>query len=222
MIDLGKSDVLVDLCTQRDYLLPEGARVAANAPQMLPNFKRLMAYARWAKLPTLSCIDVRRPDEARGARNAACVLGAPGQQKLCAALLPNRVMIECDNCLCVALDVLKAYQQAIFTKCHRDPFTNPKLDRLLTEMPARRFIVCGVALEESVRLLTLGLLLRERKVALVRDACGHWNAGEADMALRQMAAKGCEVLSADEYIRAGLTTRPLLAPLRPRGKRDVA
>ena len=74
----------------------------------------------------------------RGLRNPHCVLGTLGQQKLRFTLLPRRVVVESDNRLCVSLDLLTRFQQAILSKRHRDPFTNPKLDRLLTEMPTQR------------------------------------------------------------------------------------
>ncbi len=195
-----KADVFVDMCTQRDYLTPMGAQPTLNVQQVLPNLKRLMAFARWAGVPTLSCVDARRPGDVRGLPRAQCVLGTPGQQKLPCTLLPNRVLIESDNCLCVSLDVLRQHQQAILAKEHRDPFTNPKLDRLLTELPIRRFVIFGVALETSIRLLGLGLLLRSRRVAVVWDACGWWNAGDGDMALRQLVAKGCELVSTRDLV----------------------
>jgi nicotinamidase-related amidase len=198
-------DVLLDVCTQRDYLSPDGARRSVNADLILPNIKHLMALARWAKVPTLSCVDGCRPNAVRGLPNPHCVIGTGGQQKIAFSLLPNRITIESDNCLCVSLDVLKRHQQAILTKQHRDPFSNPKLDRLLTEMPTRRFLVFGVSLESSIRLLVLGLLLRHRRVALIHDACGYWSLSEADMSLRQLAAKGCELLTAQEVIRSKLS-----------------
>jgi len=102
----------------------------------------------------------------------------------------------------VSLELLHHYQQAILIKEHRDPFTNPKLDRLLTELPVRRFMIFGVSLESSIRLLVLGLLLRHRSVCLVSDACGFWNPSEADMTLRQLRAKGCHMLTARELIDA--------------------
>jgi nicotinamidase-related amidase len=195
-----KADVFVDLCTQRDYLAITGAQPAANADQIMPNLKHLMAFARWAGTPTLSCVDARRPGDVRGLPRAHCVLGTPGQQKLPFTLLPNRVQIDSDNCLCISLDVLQSHQQAILAKEHRDPFTNPKLDRLLTELPIRRFVVFGISLETSIRLLVLGLLLRNRRVAVVWDACGWWNAGDGEMALRQMVAKGCELTSTKQLL----------------------
>ncbi len=209
MTSLSRSDVLIDLCTQRDYLTPGGARPVANAPQIVSNLRKLMAWARWAKAPVLSVVDVRRRQEAMGVDGVACVEGTAGQLKVPHSLMPTRVSIESDNCLCVPLDVLLHAQQAILAKRHRDPFTNPKLDRLLTEMPARRFIVFGIALDGAVRQLVLGLMLRERNVAVLGDACGYWNAQEADFHMRQIQAKGCEVLATSAYVQSHVARVPL-------------
>ena len=206
MSNARRPDVFVDMCTQRDYLLPDGAQPSLNAPQITPALKHLMAFARWARVPTLSCVDVRRPNDVRGLPRPNCVLGTPGQQKVPFSLLPDRVAIDSDNCLCVSLDILQGHQQAILEKEHRDPFTNPKFDRLLTELPIRRFVVFGVGLETSVRLLVLGLLLRHRRVAVVFDACGWWDAADGAMALRQLTAKGCELTSAEQLVES---TAPL-------------
>lgn len=197
-------DVFVDMCIQQDYLASDGAHPSLNADLIRGNLRRLMALARWAKVPTLSCVDARRPEDVRGLANADCVIGTPGQRKLAFSLLPSHVLIDSDNCLCVSLDILQQHQQAILAKTHRDPFTNPKLDRLLTEMPTRRFVVFGVSLETSIRLLTLGLMLRHRNVTLIHDACGWWDAEEGEMTLRQLAAKGCELVTTRELIESTL------------------
>jgi len=207
-----KADIFVDMCTQRDYLLPEGAHPSLNASQIVVNLKRLMALARWAKVPTLSCIDARRPADARGLSRCDCIAGTLGQRKVPFSLLPNRVLVDSDNCLCISLDLLSQYQQAILAKDHRDPFTNPKFDRLLTEMPSRRFVVFGVGLESSIRLLTLGLMLRHRPVTLIYDACGWWDQEEGEMTIRQLEAKGCELMTTEQLISA---TFAQFHPVRP-------
>lgn len=205
MRSVRAADIFVDMCTQRDYLASDGAQPALNAEPVRSNLKRLMALARWTKIPILSCVDARRPQDVRGLPNSACVLGTPGQRKLSFSLLPSRVQVEGDNCLCVSLNLLNEYQQAILAKEHRDPFTNPKFDRLLTELPSRRLIVFGMSLETSVRLLALGLMLRDRPVVLVHDACGWWDAEEGEMTLRQLAAKGCQLLSTRQVIESALS-----------------
>lgn len=204
MRSVRRADVFVDVCTQRDYLGPGGAHPSLNGRNILPNLKRLMALLRWAKLPVLSCVEARRPEDVRGLPRPECVIGTTGQQKLPCTLMPRRTWVDSDNCLCVSLDILSQSQQVILDKAHRDPFTNPKLDRLLTELPARRFLLFGVALETSIRLLALGLILRHRNVAVVWDACGWWDAEEGDMTLRQLAAKGCELVSTHQIVEATL------------------
>ncbi|MCK4340546.1 MAG: isochorismatase family protein [Phycisphaerae bacterium] len=216
MRNVRKMGIFVDMCTQRDYLASDGAHPSLNAAQIRSNLKRLMALARWAKVPTLSCVDARRPEDVRGLPRADCVIGTPGQRKLSFSLLPDHVLIDSDNCLCVSLDILNQHQQAILTKEHRDPFTNPKLDRLLTELPSRRFIVFGVPLESSIRLLTLGLMLRHRRVTLIHDACGWWDAEEGEMTLRQLAAKGCELTTTQDLIASVLAQ---YKPARTNGQR---
>lgn len=218
----ARRDVFVDMCTQRDYLAPDGACPSQNAQQILPRLKHLMALARWANVPTLSCVDARRPNDVRGLPNPHCVLGTFGQTKVPFSLLPRRVLIDSDNCLCVSLAVLDEYQQAILAKEHRDPFTNPKLDRLLTELPVRRFVVFGVALETSVRLLALGLLLRHRRVAVVHDACGWWNVEDGMMALRQLSAKGCELLTTQQLVESSLNVYRRNGHPHARRRRSVA
>jgi nicotinamidase-related amidase len=213
---------MVDVCTQRDYLFPDGAQPCVNCREALCSIKHLFAFARWAKVPVLSCVEARRPQDVRGLIQASCVLGTRGQLKLPCSLMPSRGAIDSDNCLCVSLEVFQAWQQVILYKEHRDPFTNPKLDRLLTELPARRFVLLGAGLECTVRLLALGLLLRHRRVAVVYDACGWWNGEDGAMAMRQLGAKGCELLSVEQYIQSSAAQFRRNLHLRPTRRRSVA
>lgn len=215
-----RQDVLIDLCNQREYLRDAGPHLCCNAPSAAHRVKVMMAFARCTKLPVLSCVDARLPQDIGD--EFAPVEGrvGPSAQKLGLSLLPDHVVVDSDNFLCVPLDILTRHQQAIFSKRHRDAFTNPKLDRLLTEMPAHRFVVMGVALESAVRTLILGLLHRGRRVALLIDACGCWSREASDMALRQMTVKGCDVLTVQDYIRQRVERMP--ARDRRRFRRAVA
>jgi len=200
MRDLKKLDVFVELAVQQEYLNGDERLRCTNATEILPNLRRMMAFARWGKIPVVSCLDAF-PERPTNNGHPIVVVASLHRAQPPFSLLPNRVTVASDNFLCVSLDVLQRFQQAIFIKEHRDPFTNPKLDRLLTEMPARRFVVFGMALDTSLRLLVLGLLRRNRRVALIQDACGYWNPQEAAMALRQLLVKGCELFTAPDFIR---------------------
>ncbi|MFN0135172.1 MAG: isochorismatase family protein [Phycisphaerae bacterium] len=223
MLDLGKSDVLFDLCVQREYLVGNGKPPCINAAEVSQNTKHLMALARWAKLPVLSCVDVHRPRDIGRDFVHADEGSSPLTHMASFTVLPDHTIVDSDNFLCVPLDVLARHQQAIFTKVHRDPFTNAKLDRLLTEMPARRFVVFGIPLEGSLRLLVLGLLRRNRRVTVVADACGHWNDDEATMVLRQLDVKGAAVLNTEQFVQESLARVAARRPSpRVRNRRSVA
>jgi nicotinamidase-related amidase len=222
MTNLGKRDVFVDLCIQREYLTNGANHRCPNADQIILNVKHIMAFARLAKVPVISCVDVNRANRIGAEFVSILSREAPQEQKAAFSLLPHHTVVQSDNSLCVSLDVLQQYQQAIFTKVHRDPFTNPKLDRLLTEMPARRFVVFGIPIETSLRILVLGLIRRRRRVVLLRDTCGYWNRQEAEMVLRQLRVKGCELITANEYLAESLARIARRLRLRIRASRSVA
>jgi nicotinamidase-related amidase len=173
-------------------------------------------------VPVVSCVDINRANRIGSEFVSVVSRQAPDEQKAAFTLLPHYTVVESDNSLCVALDVLQRYQQAIFTKVHRDPFTNPKLDRLLTEMPARRFVVFGIPLETSLRILVLGLLRRKRRVTLLTDACGYWNRQEGEMVLRQLGVKKCKLLTTNEFLASALTLIARRLKIRIRPSRSVA
>lgn len=222
MVELGKSDVLIDMCVQREYIVGNGKPPCANAAEVSQNVKHLMALARWAKSPVLSCIDVHRPHDIGRDFVHADTDASPLHHMTPYTILPDHTVVDSDNFLCMPLDILAKHQQAIFSKVHRDPFTNAKFDRLLTEMPARRFVVFGIPTECSLRLLVLGLLRRNRRVAVVADACGHWNPSEAAMVVRQLDVKGAQILATETFVKESFARMASMRPPRGRNRRSVA
>ncbi len=222
MNECSRKDVLIDLCVQRAYLEPSSAHCIANRAQVFPNLKRLMAFARWVKQPLISCVDVDAANRIGDQFVALQGVSTPLRQRYGFSVLPDHHLVESDNSLSVSLDILETHQQVVVTKVHRDPYTNPKLDRLLTEMPARRFVVFGVTLEASIRMLVLGLLRRNRHVLLIDDACGFHHAQEAGLVLRKLLVKGCQATSTLAYIRDRASAMKPVRPLRLRVNRSVA
>jgi len=222
MTHSGHPDVLFDLCVQREYLASGSRRPCRNASEIIPNLKHLMAFARMTRTPVLSCIDSRRPNDIGSDWLEVDSRVSPEARKAAFSLMPDRSLVESDNCLSVALDVLQRHQQTIFTKYHRDPYTNPKLDRLLTEMPAGRFVVFGMPLETSLRILVLGLIRRGRSVIVIEDACGHWEPDEARLVLRQLNVKGAELTTTERFIQSELDRAKGVSHARIRSRRSVA
>jgi nicotinamidase-related amidase len=75
-----------------------------------------------------------------------------------------------------------------------DPFDEPRIDRLLSEVCAAEFILIGVCAEGAVKAAALGLLQRDKKVSVVIDAVGYHDNREAKMAFRKMEAKGATLI----------------------------
>jgi nicotinamidase-related amidase len=192
--------ILVDMNTQCDFLLPTGAVPVANRAQILPNIRRLMNWARIEEMPVMSSLECHRPGESLKGLPLHCIDRSGGQRKLPFTLMARRMVIHADNTFDLPLDPFRRYQQLIFTKRSVDFLSNPKADRLVNSLFVGHVVVFGVLAEQCVRALVLGLLTRQIRTVVVSDACGHWCCNEADLALRQMGAKGAILVTTEELL----------------------
>ncbi len=193
--------VAVDLNTQRDFCEPEGAFPIANLPELIPALRRTIAWVKRNQVPTIASIESHREWELSDSGNPIhCVEGSDGQEKLGFTLFSNRTYIRSDNTLSLPRDLFLRFQQVIFWKRADDLLTNPKADRMMTQLPVREYIIFGVGVETSIKALALALLARGKQVSIVMDAGGHWSRGTADLAFRQMAAKGARLTTVEELV----------------------
>lgn len=192
--------ILIDLCTQRDFLTPDGAVPVRELDTLLANLRRVMIWAKHNRVPIISALDAHRQYEPSVMMLPHCIDGSEGQKKLEFTMLRKRAMVEIDCSPGVPFDLLRRYQQLIFRKRSRDFMSNPKAERLLTEMKSVEFILTGVGAEHGVKALALGLITRQKRVAVVSDACGYWSKADADLALRQIEAKGAVLMTTAELM----------------------
>ena len=214
----GYEFVLVDVNTQIDFCDERGASPVRNIPELIPALRRIVAWAKRNCVPVVSSLESHRPLELSDSGTPiCCVDGSNGQHKLPFTVFPARTNIEVDNTFAVPFDLFKKYQQAIFRKRSSDLLLNPKADRLLTQLLVREYLLFGTGLEGSVKSIALALMARSKAVAIVVDACGYWDPNMAELALRQLSAKGARLVRVDE-----LLGRRLPRPLRYPGRRLVA
>ena len=200
--------VVVDLNTQRDFCDPGGAHPVANPESLIPALRRIIAWTKRNQAPIISSLEAHRPAEVgSNGHPLCCVDGTVGQTKLPFTLFPLRLLMEVDNTFAVPIDLFRHWQQVILRKRTEDLFTNPKADRLMTHLVVREYVLFGTGVERSVKALALGLLAREKRVTVVADACGYWHRPTADLALRQIAAKGAQITTVDELLRHKLDRR---------------
>ena len=184
--------VLLDVGTQKDLLLASGKACVRNHRRVLANVRRMMAWTRKRKIPVISISDIY-PNHNSFSKDF-CIEGTDGQNKIAYTLLSDRMKLDADNNTDVPRNILRQYRQIILNKRCVDPFDEPRIERLLSEVQASQFILIGAATEAAVEATALGLLQRGKNLVVVTDAIGSRDRKEAEMAVRKMKAKGAKLL----------------------------
>jgi len=194
MIRAKRRQVLVDINTQRDFLLADGTACIRNHRRVLAHIRRMMAWARTRNIPTISTCEIYPDSNGHNGDPKFCIDGTLGQRKISYTLMNNRIIFQADGNTDLPRDMLRRYQQVVLHKRCVDPFDEPRIDRLLSEVCAAEFVLIGACAEGAVKAAALGLLQRDKRVTIVVDAVGYHDSREAKMAFRKMEAKGSKLL----------------------------
>jgi nicotinamidase-related amidase len=193
---LGKrkrKHIVIDIDTQRDFFVASGSACIRNHRRILGRIRRIMAWARSRGIPVISTCEVH-PSNGNGNGATYCIDGTVGQKKIRYTLRNNRAAYPADGNTDLPTDLLQRYEQIILHKRCVDPFDEPRIDRLLSEVRAEEFILIGASAEGAVKATALGLLQRGKNVTVVVDAVGTHDKKDARMALRKMEAKGARMV----------------------------
>ena len=194
MIRAKRRQVLVDINTQRDFLLADGGACIRNHRRVLAHIRRMMAWARQRDVPIISTCEIYPDDSNHNGDPRYCIDGTQGQKKISYTLMKNRIVFPADGNTDLPRDMLRRYQQVVLHKRCVDPFDEPRIDRLLSEVCAAEFVMIGACAEGAVKAAALGLLQRNKRVAVIVDAVGYHDSREAKMAFRKMEAKGARLI----------------------------
>lgn len=193
LVRTRRKQILIDIDTQKDFLLVNGKACIRNHRRVLANIRRVMAWARSHHVPIISTAEVYSNNNGNGSPTY-CIDGTDGQKKIHYTLLNNRICLFADGNTDLPRDLLRRYRQIIMQKRCVDPFDEPRIDRLLSEVRANEFILVGTSLEGAVKATGLGLLQRGKRVTIIIDATGSHNTNEAKLAVRKMETKGARVV----------------------------
>ncbi|UCF17453.1 MAG: cysteine hydrolase [Phycisphaerales bacterium] len=188
-----RKHVLVDIDTQRDFLLAGGSACISDHAEVLVNIRRMMAWARHKGISIISTAEVH-PNNNGSSMIKHCIDGTRGQRKIHYTLLSNRVSFPADALNPLPADLMLRYRQVILHKRTTDPFEEPRIERLLTEMLADEFILIGAGTDDAIEATALGLLHRAKSVRVVVDALGAHDRRKGKLALRKMKAKGARLI----------------------------
>ncbi len=193
LVKSRRKQILVDIDTQKDFLLADGKACIRNHRRVLAHIRRMMAWARTQTIPIISTAEVY-PDNNGESAVDYCIDGTEGQKKIHYTLFNDRVTFVADGNTDLPRDMLRRYKQIILHKRCVDPFDEPRIDRLLSEVRANEFILIGTTLEGAVKMTALGLLQRGKKVTVIADAVGSHSKKEAILTLRKMETKGAKII----------------------------
>jgi len=193
LIKARRRQILIDIDTQRDFLTASGKACVRNHRRVLSHIRRVMAWARSRNVPVISTCEIY-PINNNEVISKCCVDGTEGQKKIRYTLLTNRVSFPADGNTDLPRDMLRQFRQIILHKRCVDPFDEPRIDRLLSEVRAGEFLLIGTSAEGAVMATALGLMQRDKKVTVVVDAVGSHDKKEAQMALRKIEAKGAKLI----------------------------
>lgn len=199
MVRAKRRQVLVDINTQRDFFLADGLVCIRNHRRVLAHIRRLMAWARMRDISVVSTCEVYPDHNSHDGEERYCVDGTSGQMKIGYTLLNNRISFAADGSTDLPRDMLRRYQQVILHKRCTDPFDEPRIDRVLSEVCAAEFLLIGACAEGAVKAAALGLLQRDKKVTVIIDAVGYHDNHEAKMAFRKMEAKGAKLIETRRF-----------------------
>ncbi len=185
--------LLIDIDTQRDFLLTGGDACVRNHRRISASIRRVMAWARREDIQIISINGVHGNNSS--GNNDYCLDGTDGQKKIRYTLLSNRASFPADDSDFVPVNLFQKHRQVILHRRCIDPFDEPKIERLLSEVQADEFILIGVGAEDAVKATALGLLQRGKSVKVVVDALGSHNVREAKLALRKMKTKGAKLIA---------------------------
>ena len=193
LVKARRKQILIDVDTQKDFLLAEGKACIRNHRRVLAHIRRVMAWARSTNTRIISTAEVY-PDNNGEDTMGYCIDGTEGQKKIRYSLLNDRVTFAADGNTDLPRDMLRRYKQVILHKRCVDPFDEPRIDRLLSEVRANEFILVGTSLEGAIKMTALGLLQRGKNVTIVVDAVGSHNSREAKLTLRKIETKGAKLI----------------------------
>ena len=190
VVTLRRKRIIVDVDTQKDFLLAGGTACVRNHRRVLQNIRRVMA---WARMKNIRVISTQQIYEVSDHGPDFCIGGTSGQEKIPYTIRDRHISFAADGCTDLPRDILKKYDQIILHKRCPNPFNEPRADRVLGELQANEFIIIGATAEEAIKQTALGLLIRRKHVTILTDAVGSHDRAIAEIALRKAEAKGAKL-----------------------------
>ena len=198
---VSRNFIFWEVDVQRDFVLPGGKLYVPGAEKLLPNIRLLTDAARRDEVFMVSSGDFHPPNDPEFQQFPPhCLKGQPGSELVPEALADRVVRIE--NTPAARLpERFDNYQQILLEKQTLDVFKTLHADELVKRLGDKpEFVVFGVVTEYCVNCAAKGLLARNRKVAIVRDAIETLDSTVGDKTVAELQSLGARLVTTDEIL----------------------
>jgi nicotinamidase/pyrazinamidase len=187
---------------QADFMLPGGKLYVPGAEKILPNIRKLTEAARRGEVFLVSHGCFHPADDPEFKQFPPhCLKGTPGAEFTPEALAEKFVRVENTPTARLPEDLSK-YQQIILEKQTLDIFETCHADELVEVLGNyAEFVVFGVVTEYCVNYAVTGLLKRDRRVAVVRDAIETLATEAENKTLAEWQSLGARLITTDEILK---------------------
>ena len=198
---LSRNVVFWEVDTQKDFMLPGGKLYVPGAERLLPNIRRLTDAARDGRVFLVShgCYHPKDDPEFE-IFPPHCIKGTEGAAFVPEALTDKVVTVPNDAAAVVPRDLSK-YQQVLLEKQTLDIFESRHVGKVLKQFGDDvEFVVFGVVTEYCVRFAAKGLLERDRRVSVVRDAIETLKAEDGERTVGELTDLGARFIGTEEAL----------------------
>jgi nicotinamidase/pyrazinamidase len=204
-----------DVDTQVDFMRSEGRLYVPDAESILPNLRRLTAYARARGILVMGSVDYHDPNdpEISGVPDfdetfpPHCLAGSRGQEKVPETAPRNPLWVPCEpQDPAVLRELVRRHVGEVFLRKQRfDVFSNPNLPIVLDVVGPTHLVLYGVALDVCDACAIEGFLGRgDVRLSLVLDATRPIYAERAERMVANWRERGVTILTTDDAV-AGRT-----------------
>ena len=200
----------LDVDTQQDFMLPDGCLSIHGAYSIAPNLAKLSEYAEENNVLWLSTMDSHESEDAEISSSPDfqatfpphCMTGSEGEKRIPETVRRNPFIISFQSQLLANpwSYLAENCDGIILQKNCVDVFSNPNFDRILSFIRPQVFVVFGVATDFCVKYAIQGLLARNFKIALVKDAIYSIDTDVGRQLLQDWESQGVELVTTAQVI----------------------
>jgi len=195
--------VFFDMDTQVDFMKRGGLLYVPEAEDIVQRITDLIDFAKDTGIMVISTKDTHAPNDPEFSTfpfQPHCIPGTPGWEKIDGTLIPDHIELPVDWSQPLPDDILEHPQIVVQTNTH-DPFASFVLHEIVEKLDKPRCIVFGVAMDYAVKYVSLGLLQRKCRVAVILNATRPLREADGRDAIEELKAKGAEFITTAEVIR---------------------